>query len=181
MGLVFCWVFLFLVWGGFWKFGGGCGGGLVLGFFSFKSFSIDFSKAEKDNHPDHLLSENTRALVNHFSKPQLQKKTQTKQKKQNHNSKPKLWEKKIWKLCPGSKSALSRFCKTPGLLNRRMHMHTASQGEKKGMPPPKDAHCPAQSPELLPLLPPVVVPKQATLGTAGMDKQGLPDLPSLPL
>lgn len=60
-------------------------------------------------------------------------------------------------------------------------MHTASQGEKKGMPPPKDAHCPAQSPELLPLLPPVVVPKQATLGTAGMDKQGLPDLPSLPL
>jgi len=40
---------------------------------------------------------------------------------------------------------------------------------------------PAQSQQTLPLLLPIVVPEQATLGTADMDKQGLPDRRSLPL
>lgn len=59
-------------------------------------------------------------------------------------------------------------------------MHPASKCEK-GVPPPKHVHSPAQSQELLLLLLPVVVLEQAMLGAAGMDKQGPPDLRSLPL
>lgn len=58
-----------------------------------------------------------------------------------------------------------------------MHRNPVSKYEE-GVPPPTQA---PQRGEMLPLLLPAVVPEQATLGSAGVDKQAGPDLRALPL